>query len=97
MGLEAYQGVYSSDSTPMADKGIPAVSFARIAPSNTFSIHSRYDTAALMKPEQLQKDMAFVTAFADRMARACRCPVARTMPENMKIKLDEYLNRKRPK
>ena len=97
VGLDAHQGVYSSDSTPLADKGVPAVSFARIAPPNTFSIHSRYDTAALMKPEQLQTDMAFVAAFADRMANACRCPVARVVPENMQAKLDEYLNRKRPK
>ncbi len=29
-GMAARQGVYSSDSTPFADKGIPAVSFARI-------------------------------------------------------------------
>ena len=40
---------------------------------------------------------AFLTAFADRMANAFRCPVAREMPENMKEKLDEYLTRKRPK
>ncbi len=93
----ANQDVYSSDSTPFADKGIPAVSFARIAPHNTATIHNSYDTSAVMSPEQMEKDIAFITAFASRMANACHCPVAREMPENMKEKLDEYLARKRPK
>ncbi|HBK25503.1 MAG TPA: hypothetical protein DDY90_01910, partial [Clostridiales bacterium] len=33
--VDVKQDVYSSDSTPFADKGVPAVSFARVAPSNT--------------------------------------------------------------
>jgi len=49
-----------------------------------------------MKMDHLQEDVDFITAFADRMANAKRCPVAREMPDNMKTKLDEYLNRKRP-
>lgn len=96
-GVGAYQDVYSSDSTPFADKGIPAVSFARIAPNNTATIHNSYDTLALMKGEQMAQDIAFIAAFADRMANAARCPVTREMPENMKEKLDNYLGRKRPK
>lgn len=95
--MEARQGVYSSDSTPFADHGVPAVSFARIAPPNTASIHNRFDTIDLMKMEHLQEDIDFIAAFADRMANAKRCPVKKEMPENMKTKLDEYLNRKRPK
>ena len=94
---KAYQDVYSSDSTPFADKGIPAVSFARIAPSNTATIHNSYDTNAVMSPVQMEKDIAFIQAFSDRMANAACCPVKREMPENMKEKLDEYLARKRPK
>ena len=96
-GVKAYQDVYSSDSTPFADKGIPAVSFARIAPPNTASIHNSYDTAAVMSAGQMAEDMDFITAFTARMANAKRCPVARTMPENMKDKLDIYLTRKRDK
>lgn len=45
--------------------------------------------------EQLQKDIDFIAAFTDRMANAAVCPVSRTMPEDMKKQLDEYLNRKR--
>lgn len=96
-GCSVSQDVYSSDSTPFADCGIPAVSFARIAPGNTATIHNSYDTPAVMKPEQMVEDIAFIQAFLSRMANAIVCPIAREMPENMKEKLDEYLTRKRPK
>lgn len=96
-GCTVRQDVYSSDSTPFADKGIPAVSFARIAPPNTATIHNRYDTKALMSPVQLTRDIDFVEAFLERMANAVLLPVARQIPDNMKEKLDEYLTRKRPK
>ena len=93
--IKAYQDVYSSDSTPFADKGIPAVSFARLAPPNTATIHNRYDTLDVMKPEHLLDDVDFICAFASRMANAAHCPVAREMPQKMKDKLDIYLFRKR--
>jgi Zn-dependent M28 family amino/carboxypeptidase len=96
-GIRAYQDVYSSDSTPFADKGIPAVSFARIAPPPTATIHNSYDTVAVMKMEHMQQDIDFICAFASRMANAVRMPVARKMPDNMKDKLDIYLCRKRDK
>ena len=91
------QDVYSSDSTPFADKGIPAVSFARIAPQNTATIHNSYDTMAVMSGSQMAEDIAFLVAFTERMANAVRCPVERKIPDNMKEKLDIYLTRKRDK
>lgn len=96
-GVDAYQDVYSSDSTPFADKGIPAVSFARIAPGNTATIHNSYDTMAVMKMEHMEKDIAFISKFVSRMANAAQCPVAKEIPDNMKEKLDIYLCRKRDK
>ncbi len=95
-GCTVNQGVYSSDSTPFADRGIPAVSFARDAPGNCATIHNSYDTMALMNMHQMVLDIDFIRSFTDRMVNAARCPVAREMPENMKEKLDEYLARKRP-
>ena len=95
--VKAYQDVYSSDSTPFADKGVPAVSFARIAGPNLAPIHNSYDTVAVMKTEHMQKDIDFITAFASRMANSAMCPVSREIPDNIKTKLDEYLLRKRPK
>jgi hypothetical protein len=103
MGLElgrsisVRQDVYSSDSTPFADKGVPAITFARSAPGNTATIHNSYDTMAVMKAEHMIEDIDFIVAFTDRMANAKKCPVSRTIPDNMKERLDTYLLRKRSK
>ena len=96
-GMKAYQGVYSSDSTPFADKSVPALSFARIAPQNMATIHNSYDTAKVMSAEQMVKDIDFIGTFVDAMANAGRIPVSKEIPENMKEKLDNYLGRKREK
>lgn len=94
--VKSYQDVYSSDSTSFADRGVPAVSFARDAPRNTATIHNSYDTMALMSGEQMVEDINFLIAFTDRMVNAVRCPVPHTIPDNIKEKLDKYLFRKRP-
>ena len=88
-------GVYSSDSTPFADKGVPAVSLARIAANTAAPIHCRYDTAEVLSMEQLQRDIAFIAEFTRRMACAAVCPVAREIPDKVKEELDVYLFRKR--
>ena len=93
--ISVKQDVYSSDSTPFADKGVPALSFARIAPQNTATIHNSYDTIALMKGEQMVEDIDFIVAFTDRMANAKMCPVAKEIPDSVKEKIDIYNARKR--
>ena len=93
--VEARTGVYSSDSTPFADKGVPAVSLARIAGGNAAPIHCRYDTPAVLSMAQMEKDIAFIAEFTRRMACSTACPVSREIPEKVKTDLDEYLNRKR--
>ena len=96
-GLAGRQDVYSSDSTPFADSGVPALSFARIAPKSQATIHNRYDTKALLSEEQLMADIGFLADFTQDMADAVKCPVSRDIPENILNKLDEYLLRKRKK
>ena len=93
--VEAKIGVYSSDSTPFADKGVPALSFARIAGPNAAPIHCRYDLPEVLSMAQMEKDIAFITEFTRRMANSVVCPVGREIPEKVKTELDEYLFRKR--
>lgn len=93
--IEAKTGVYSSDSTPFADKGVPALSFARLAGNNVAPIHCRYDLMDVLSMERLQEDIVFITEFTKRMADAALCPVSREIPEKVKKELDEYLFRKR--
>ena len=94
-GIKVSNDVYSSDSTPFADKGVPALSFARIAPNNTATIHNSYDTMKVMRMEQMQEDIEFIAKFTDTMANAAKCPVDKEIPEKMKEKLDYYMMRKR--
>ena len=94
-GVKARQDVYASDSTPFADNGVPSLSFARIAPNHTASIHNRYDTMDIMKAEHMAKDIDFITKFVDIMANAALCPVSREIPDKVKEKLDVYMARKR--
>ena len=96
-GLYARQDVYSSDSTPFADHGVPALSFARIAPKSQATIHNRYDTKALLSEDQLLADIGFLADFTLGMADAVKCPVSREIPDDVRTKLDEYLLRKRRK
>ena len=93
--VEAKIGVYSSDSTPFADKGVPALSFARLASGNAAPIHCRYDLPELLSMAQMEKDIEFITAFTKRMANSAVCPVSRELPVKVRTELDEYLFRKR--
>jgi len=97
MDMRAYQDVYSSDSTPFADKSVPAISFARIAPGHTANVHNSYDTRKVLKAEQMIEDIAFINHFTEQMVNAVLLPVSKEIPENMKEKLDIYLTRKRNK
>ena len=95
--IDPYQEVYSSDSTPFADKGIPAISFARVSPREAATIHNSYDTAEIIKVENMETDISLITVFAERMANAVFCPIRKEIPDNVKEKIDEYLCRKRKK
>ncbi len=93
--LSVSHDVYSSDSTPFADCGVPAVSLARRSASGTASIHDRYDTMAVMSLDRMQTDIDFLCRLSDRLANAVCCPVERRIPDSIREKLDVYLNRKR--
>ncbi len=91
--IRSYQDVYSSDSTPFADNGVPAVSFARITQYSP--IHCRYDEIGMLNEKILKEDIEFILEFTKRMEEAVVLPVNRKMPDNMKEALDYYLLRKR--
>lgn len=90
--LESSQGVYSSDSTPFADAGVPAVSFAR-GSAGTARIHCRFDVMEHLSQRILGEDTEFILKFVETMANAYVIPVVREMPDNMKEELDKYLGR----
>ena len=95
--LEAKQGVYSSDSTVFADKGIPAISFARISSRGGASIHSRKDVIERLSEENYYKTCEFIELFASNMVNSIAFPVERVIPDKMKEELDYYNFRKERK
>lgn len=96
-GIIAKQGVYSSDSTPFADKGIPAISFARLSPNGGAEIHSRFDVIDYLSEPNYYKTCEFIEKFSSRLINAKVFPVEQEIPENMKEELDYYLGRKERK
>ena len=92
--ITARQGVYSSDSTPFADKGIPAVSFARLAPRGGAEIHSRKDVIDYLDSKNYYRTCDFINSFAEKMDKSVYMPIDREIPDEMKKELDIYLGRK---
>lgn len=88
------QGVYSSDSTPFADAGVPSLSFARIAPQGGAQIHSHKDVIDYLEETNYYKTCDFIALFASKMANSVVFPVEREIPDNMKLELDYYNGRK---
>lgn len=87
------QEAYSSDSTSFADKGVPAISFARFGADGTSPGHNRYDIIEHLTAESLIKTTQFVAVFAQRVINSAVFPVPRTMPDNMLEALDRYVRR----
>ena len=92
--IHVYQGVYSSDSTPFADKGIPSISFARLAKQGGATIHSHNDVIERLSEPNYIKTYTFIINLSERWINAAYFPIERKMPENMKDELDYYLLRK---
>lgn len=89
------QEVYSSDSVPFANEGVPAINFCRFGRGGGAMIHCRHDVIDYLDYRNLGKTAAFVQTFADRMVDAVVFPVPRKMPENMVEAVDKYLRKKR--
>ena len=73
--IQTRQGVYSSDSTPFADNGVPALSFARIAPQGGAVIHSRKDVIDYLSEDNYYRTCDFINLFASKMINSKVFPV----------------------
>ena len=92
--IKAYQAVYSSDSTPFADCGIPAISFARLSSKGGAVIHCHDDVIERLSEENYKKTYTFIINLISRWINAKVFPIEKTMPDKMKEELDYYLLRK---
>ena len=88
------QGIYSSDSIPFADSGVPGVNFSRDGAQGASYIHNRFDTLSFLSAEMLAKTTRHVLAFGDAMANAVVFPVERKIPQNIVEQVEKYLYKK---
>jgi hypothetical protein len=93
--MNVKQDIYSSDSIPFADKGIPGINFMRVAAMGTAQIHCRYDTIKTVTAESMERTTKFIAAFSDRVLNSVFFPIERKMPDNMVEKVDKYLRKKK--
>lgn len=91
---EVKQGIYSSDSIPFADSGIPGVNFSRDGAPGAAYIHNRFDTLDFLSADALQKTTEIVLEFGKAMANAKVLPVDRKIPKNVEEDVEKYLYKK---
>ncbi|MGI6255087.1 MAG: M28 family peptidase [Acutalibacter sp.] len=94
LSAEVKQSIYSSDSIPFADSGIPGVNFTRFGAQGAAYIHNRFDTLDFLCPEALAKTTRNVLAFAQEMVNSTVLPVERKIPQNMVEEVEKYLYKK---
>ncbi|MGN0663742.1 MAG: M20/M25/M40 family metallo-hydrolase [Negativibacillus sp.] len=91
--LTSKQDIYSSDSIPFADNGVPGINFCRFGAPGGANIHCRHDVIDALAPENLEETSKFILAFAERMANSVVFPVPHTIPQNIVEKVDTYLKK----
>lgn len=93
-GAEVKQGIYSSDSIPFADSGVPGINFSRDGADGAAYIHNRYDTLDFLSAEMLGKTTALVLEFSKAVINAPAFPVDRKIPDTIKEEVEKYLYKK---
>lgn len=94
LSAEVKQDIYSSDSIPFADSGVPAINFLRSGAEGAAYIHNRHDTMEFLSAGALLKTTKNVLEFGKAMANAKVFPVGREIPKNMAEEVEKYLFKK---
>lgn len=89
--------IYSSDSVPFADKGVPAINFVRESAQGAGFIHDRRDNLAngFMSAKALAKTIEVALEFSKRVVNAHVFPVERKISDSTREGVDKYLFRKK--
>lgn len=87
--------IRSSDSNSFVYYGVPAVSFARYAPSSIGSVHTRYDKAEMVSAKQLLGDMKIISQFTEHIANVLDFPITMNISEKIKTDVQAYMKKLR--
>ena len=88
--LQVRHDVHSSDSTPFADAGVPAVGFKR---AGCAAMHSRRDLPSPLSAAAFARTQDFLRVFAARLDAASEFPVPRAIPPEIRGMIDRYFHR----
>jgi len=91
--ISAKQDIYSSDSIPFADNGVPGINFCRFGAPGGANIHNRHDIIDSLAHENLEATTKFILTFAERLANSVVFPVPHSIPQNIVEKVDKYLKK----
>ena len=79
---------YSSDSTTFAANGVPALTFARLAPRGGAEIHSRHDVIDHLDPDKFIQTVEFWAKCSETLINSKVFPVSREFPKEIQDKLN---------
>ena len=82
--------MYSSDSSSFAGNGVPAMTFARLAPRGGAEIHSRRDIMNPLDPQKFIDTVEFMAKFSSNLINAKVFPVSRELPKELKEKIEKF-------
>lgn len=95
--LHCRDSIYSSDSIPFTDKGVPAVNFVREGAGGAAYIHDRRDTLenCFLSADALAITADIVLQFAKRVVNAAVFPIERKISDKIRDEVDKYLFKKK--
>ena len=90
---EAKLDIYSSDSIPFTDKGVPAINLCRFGAPGANYIHDRRDSlkSGYVDERALSITLEQALHLANRVVNAAVFPIPREISDTIKGKVDEYL------
>ncbi len=92
--IKVSQDIYSSDSIPFADNGIPAINFSRVGAEDCSFIHTRHDVMDYLSEDGLYSLVYPVLDITDKLVNSAVFPEKREIPTEIKEKVDKYLFKK---
>lgn len=93
VACDAWLDIYSSDSVPFTDHGVPAVNLCRFGAPGANYIHDRRDNlkSGYIDEKSLGITLRQALVLTERAANAAACPIKREISDEIKKKVDEYL------
>lgn len=92
--VQVSQSIYSSDSVPFTDAGVPSVNFCRDGAEGGAFIHCRYDVIEYLSPQALAKTTAHILHYSESLINSVVFPVERVIPSETMAEIEKYLYKK---